>query len=458
MRRLTWREALALRLYSVSMWAAQPLLRRKLKRRAVQESGYAHAVPERFGRYTAAPRQSPDDPPLLWIHAVSLGETRAAGILLRELRRHAPQLPVLLTHGTATGRAEGQRLLADIGIPTDQQAWLPWDMPAAVQRFLAHYRPTLGLLMETEVWPNLVYHARQTGIPLWLVNARLNEKSFHGAQKRLPSLLLPAYRNLANVLAQSEADAQRLRALGAPVTAITGNLKFDEKPSPALLAQGQRWRSLFASVHANANTDANPITTKPIIALASSREGEEALWLEALAQNPQARLAAQWLLIPRHPQRFDEVAALVQSAGLNLSRRSAWQTNAAPHCADIWLGDSMGEMPLYYALADLALMGASFAPLGGQNLIEACACGTPVIVGPHTFNFAQAAQDAITSGAAERAVDMPQAIARALRLTQDPAALQAARTNARQFAASQGGAASAIAQAVLATFPALNGS
>ena len=427
-----WREALALRLYSLGVWAAQPLLRRKLRRRAVQEPGYAEAVPERFGCYAAPATPTPP----LWIHAVSLGESRAAGILLREIRQQQPSLPVLLTHGTATGRTEGQRLLADIGMAGDQQAWLPWDTPAAVARFLQHFRPRMGVLMETEVWPNLVHACQAANVPLWLVNARLNEKSFTGA-RRLPSLLPPAYRDLTGVLAQTEADGQRLQTLGANVLGITGNLKFDEQPAPALLQQGQHWRSLNAGGHG-----------KPVVALASSREGEEALWLDAIHRLPDPR-RVQWLLIPRHPQRFDEVAELVQGRGLTLSRRSQWQADQPLPTADVWLGDSMGEMPLYYRLADVALMGASFAPLGGQNLIEACACGCPVIVGPHTFNFAQAAEDAIAAGAAERAPDMQQAIHRALRLVQDAAMRTASRVSAQQFATAKGGAARATARRLL---------
>ncbi len=438
-------------LYSALAWAAQPLLRRKLRRRARAEPGYAHAVGERFGHYQGrAPAADPDPRPLLWLHAVSLGETRAAAILLQALRAQWPDMRLLLTHGTATGRAEGAKLLQ----PGDVQAWLPWDTPGAVRRFLRHFRPQIGVLLETEVWPNLIAACHAQGLPLVLANARLNERSLRQAQ-RLGWLARPAYRRLAAVWAQTEADAARLRLLGAPVQGVFGNIKFDVQPDSAQLAQGRRWRAQ---------------QPRPVLLLASTREGEEALWLQALEKKRQEALArkasvapdsianssadwiaggaVQWLLVPRHPQRFDEVAALLQAAGLSVSRRSQWGDAPAP--ADVWLGDSLGEMPLYYGLADAALLGGSFAPLGGQNLIEAAACACPLLLGPHTFNFAQAAEDACAACAAQRVADMGAALEAAARWLYNAAALAQARQAAQSFAQAHRGAAQATARAVAA--------
>ncbi|RMX03515.1 3-deoxy-D-manno-octulosonic acid transferase [Corticibacter populi] len=419
----------ALRAYGLAAWLAQPLLRRKLRRRAQAEAGYAEAVPERFGRYTT-PAQTQAE--LLWIHAVSLGETRTAGLLIAALRERIPDVRILLTHGTATGRAEGRQLLQG----GDLQCWLPWDTPGAVRRFFAHFRPAMGLLIETEVWPNLIDQAAHAGVPLWLVNARLNAKSLAGAQ-RLPALMRPAYAGLAAVYAQTEQDAGRLRAAGASVTAVTGNLKFDARPDARLLAQGRDWRTRFRQR-----------TGRPIVMLASSRAGEEAQWLNAIRTTAGAQ-DLQWLVVPRHPQRFDEVAALARERGLVVSRRSQWPADGeAPPAADLWLGDSMGEMALYYGLADLALLGASFEPLGGQNLIEACACGCPVVMGPHTFNFAQSAEDALAQGVAWRAGDMTQAVALALQQVRDPAQLRLCSTRAEAFAQHHRGALARLADAV----------
>jgi 3-deoxy-D-manno-octulosonic-acid transferase len=405
-------------LYSLVLLGAQPLLRRKLRRRGVAEPGYLEHVEERFGHYEA-----PAEPGRLWIHAVSLGETRAAAILVEALRQAQPGVRILLTHGTATGRAEGQRLLRE----GDAQAWLPWDTPGAVRRFLEHFRPCAGILMETEVWPNLAAACHGRGIPLALANARLSEKSLSQA-RRLTRLSRPAYGVLRAVWAQTEADARRLALAGATVQGVFGNLKFDANPAPALLAQGRDWRST---------------SPQPVVMFASSREGEEAQFLRAIPAHP----GVQWLLVPRHPQRFDEVAALVVQAGLSVARRSAWDDAPAP--AQVWIGDSLGEMPMYYAMADAALLGGSFAPLGGQNLIEAAACGCPVVMGPHTFNFSEAAELAQQAGAARRVASMEEGVRVAVELVRDAAARAEAVRASEAFAAAHRGAAEKTATAIL---------
>jgi 3-deoxy-D-manno-octulosonic-acid transferase len=422
-------------LYSLAMLGAQPLLKRKLKRRGEAEPGYLENVEERFGEY-----DQPAQPGALWIHAVSLGETRAAGILIDALRRQEPGIRILLTHGTATGRAEGEKLLRE----GDQQAWQPWDTPAAVQKFLGHFQPSAGILMETEVWPNLSAACSARGIPLALANARLSENSLAKA-RRVKRLSRPAYASLAAAWAQTEADARRLAEAGATVKGVFGNLKFDATPDAAQLAQGRAWRA--AQPH-------------PVVMFASSREGEEAEFLRILEANRAASrtgiagaatdsIAEQvrWLIVPRHPQRFGEVAELVREAGFTLSRRSSWGTG--PQDADIWIGDSLGEMALYYGLADVALLGGSFEPLGGQNLIEAAACGCPVVMGPHTFNFQEAAQLSQEAGAALRVEDMEAGLRRAVELAADAKARGEAVAAALGFAQAHRGAAQKTAAAVL---------
>ncbi len=412
-------------LYSLLVIGAQPFLRRKLKRRGAAEPGYLHAVDERFGWY-----RTPAEPGALWIHAVSLGETRAAAILLERLRQLRPDLRLLLTHGTATGRAEGERLLR----PGDRQAWLPWDTPKAVRRFLNHFQPAAGVLMETEVWPNLVDAAKERGLPLVLANARLNQKSLAQA-RRLKGLSRPAYGSLAAVWAQTEGDAQRLAQAGATVKGVFGNLKFDATPNLQQLEQGRRWRAGAG---------------RPVMMFASSREGEEAEFFRVLQANRQLLQAGsvQWLVVPRHPQRFDEVAALAVQHGFSVSRRSQWANGPKP--ADIWIGDSMGEMALYYGLAQGALLGGSFAPLGGQNLIEAAACSCPVVMGPHTFNFAEAAQLAESAGAAMRVESMEEGLRAAVALAASPVRLGDAVKAALTFSGAHQGAADKTASGVLA--------
>ncbi len=413
-------------LYNLLVWAVQPLLRRKLAHRAVAEPGYAVAVPERFGHYTHAPELQSE---LVWVHAVSLGESRAAAILLKALRESLPNVRILLTHGTSTGRTEGAKLLqAD-----DVQVWQPWDTPAAVQAFLRHFQPRVGLLMETEVWPNLVLQCAAAGVPLALVNARMSDKSMRSAL-RWPGLMRPTYAALTAVWAQTDVDAQRLRALGAAVQAVTGNLKFDAEPDALQVAQGKAWRTELQ---------------KPVCLLASSREGEEAQWLAAVQQVSGLDLA-HWLIVPRHPQRVDEVEALLRSAGLSVLRRSHWGVAgpAQQTHAQVWLGDSLGEMALYYSLADVALLGGSFEPLGGQNLIEAAACACPLVMGPHTFNFSEAAEQAEAAGAARRVTDMVAAVHEALDLAKTVPEHQAAAVAAASFLHAHQGAARRVAALV----------
>jgi 3-deoxy-D-manno-octulosonic-acid transferase len=425
---LSLRERLALTGYGQLMRLLLPLLMGRLLWRARQEPLYRAALPERVGL------GEPVRPGALWLHAVSLGETRAAEPLIQALRQACPDLRLLLTHGTATGREAGAALLRE----GDAQRWLPLDTPGATRRFLRRHRPALGVLMETEVWPALLHAAQQSGVPVVLANARLSEKSLRQSL-RFDALLRPAARSFTAVLAQTEEDADRLRQAGAPQARVEvcGNLKYDLQPSPALLATGLSWRAGLA---------------RPVVLAASWREGEDepllAAWQAALAQRVPSQPRPLLLLVPRHPQRFDEVGARVASSGLTVVRRSSWVgtgPGALARAADVWLGDSMREMPAYYACADVALLGGSFAPLGGQNLIEAAACGCPVVTGPHVFNFVQPVARALAAGAACPAPDLDRAVRQALALAGDIAAQTSARQAALGSVAADQGAAARMA-------------
>ncbi len=451
--RLRLVERCSLWLYGALMRLLQPLLLRKLRRRGQQEPGYLHQVPQRLGRY--------DTPAVLpgavWVHAVSLGETRAAGLLIDALRQRWPDMRLVLTHSTATGWAQGQSLLR----PGDVQVWFPWDTPQATRQFLQQHQPVFGVLLETEVWPFMVQACLQARVPLFLVNARLNDKSWRSA-RRWSWLSGPAYRGLQAVWAQSETDAQRLRSLGARVEGVLGNLKFDVQDQPQARALAQSWRARWRLGD----------RARPVVMLASTREGEEAEWLDALAAQPEREQAFRdagvlWLLVPRHPQRFDEVHAALQSRGMAVFRRSAlppgdgaWPVAAVQ--APVFLGDSLGEMPVYFQAADMALLGGSFKPLGGQNLIEAAAFGCPIIMGPHTYNFADAAQGAEASGAARRVANMDAALDQVLVWLKHPADLAQAQEQGWLMVAQSRGAAQRCAQAIMAegavSSPALGGS
>ncbi len=411
-------------LYASTLRLATPLYLLRLWRRGSAEPGYRFRLMERLGFY---PGPAPL-PGAVWLHAVSLGETRAAMPLVEALRRAQPDIRLLLTHGTATGRTAGRKLMAD----GDGQVWLPYDTPGAVLRFLRHFQPSVGVLMETELWPSLMREAQRLDVPVLLANARLSERSA-ARGRRLAALMHPAAARLAMVLAQTVDDARRLREAGAPQVMVSGNLKFDMTPSPRLTALGLQWRQRLS---------------RPVVLAASTREGEEGPLLAAWAALPPPRPLL--LLVPRHPQRFEEAAALARMQGLSLHCRTEWDDQPPPEAAaaDVWVGDSLGEMPLYFACADVALLGGSFAPLGGQNLIEAAACGCPVVMGPHTFNFAQASKQALLARAAQRVDNIQAGVQVAVNLASDPER-NAWVERSLGFANAHRGAAALISQQVL---------
>jgi len=352
--------------------------------RGRREPGYRQGIAERFGRYPVAGGTK-----LIWIHAVSVGEARAAAPLVEALRAALPDHRMLLTCTTAAGRDTLRQIHGADALVT----YLPYDLPGAVRRFLRHWHPRLGVLMETEVWPNLLAGCADERVPVVLANARMSEKSARG-YARWPGLGRAMFAGLAEVCAQSAADAARLRALGARNVAVTGNLKFDVEPDAGQLAAGRAWRERLG---------------RPVLLLASTREGEEELLLREGKQTSEATLI---VVVPRHPQRFDQVA---QWADTRRSRQEFPEAKTKVH-----LGDTMGEMAFYFAACDVAVIGGSFLPLGGQNLIEALACGAPVVVGPSMFNFAEATRLALEAGAAVQAADPGEALREAVGLLGDP--------------------------------------
>lgn len=411
-------------LYSLAWWLALPLVLLRLWRRGARERGYRQHWAERLGFY----RQSLTGQPILWVHAVSVGETRAAQPLVDALLANYPDHSILLTHMTPTGRAAGGALFAHYGARV-VQSYLPYDTGWMVARFLRHYKPRVGILMETEVWPNLVAQCVAQQVPLALVNARLSARSLRKAH-RFSTLMMQAARGLSCVAAQTEADAARLRQLGAAHVQVTGSIKFDVMPPHAALAAGRTLRTRIGA--------------RPVLLCASTREGEEALILDAFMALKDAELAhALLLIVPRHPQRFDQVARLVDARGLMLERRSRLGPEPSGMLAAevrVLLGDSMGEMFAYYAACDIAFIGGSLLPLGGQNLIEACALGKPVLIGPHTFNFSLVSEQAIAAGAAQRVADAADMLQHASVLLRDPAAMAGAGSQAQAFALQHRGA------------------
>ena len=381
--------------YRLLLWLLFPWVLVHLWWRGRRQPGYREHIRERFGWYQARPGR-----PVIWLHAVSVGETRAAEPLVRALAARYPGHELLLTQMTPTGRETAQQLFG--GAATI--VYLPYDYPSAVARFLARFRPRLGILMETEIWFHLVESCERLGVPLLLANARMSEKSARGYELVAP-LTRAALGGLAAVSAQTRGDADRLVRLGARDVEVTGNLKFDVALAPSLLVLGAELKQRIGQ--------------RPVLLAASTRKGEEELVLDALACIGVEGLLL--LLVPRHPQRFDEVAALLAKRNLNYVRRS--DNCALPPECGVLLGDSMGEMAAYYVACDLAFIGGSLLPYGGQNLIEACAVGRPLLFGRHMYNFAEASRLAVAVGAAIEVADAAALGERAGELLRDKAAM-----------------------------------
>jgi 3-deoxy-D-manno-octulosonic-acid transferase len=405
-------------LYSLLWWLALPLVLARLWWRGRHEPGYRSHLGERFGFYG---RPLPERLTIM-LHAVSVGETRAAEPLVEALLAGWPGCRILLTHMTPTGRATGRALFERHGERV-VQSWLPYDTGFMVGRFLRHFAPAACILMETEVWPNLLAGCRAHGVPVALVNARLSERSLRRGQ-RFGRLMGDAARAITLAAAQTEADAARIRSLGAPDVRVTGSIKFDVVAPEAALATGAWLRAQCGQ--------------RPVLLCASTREGEEALILDAFQRMPSRPDGMLLAIVPRHPQRFDEVARMAEARGLRLQRRSGLADGVGD--ADVLLGDSMGEMFAYYAACDCAFIGGSLLPLGGQNLIEACAVGRPVLVGQHTFNFLLATEDAVAAGAALRVPDADELLRQGARLLDDAALRERMGAHALAFAGQHRGA------------------
>jgi 3-deoxy-D-manno-octulosonic-acid transferase len=390
-------------LYSLLLYLALPFVPLRLLWRGIKQPAYRQHWGERFGFYHVSTTK-----PIIWVHCVSVGETRAAEPLVKALQTQYPQHQILITNTTPTGREASEALFGD----SIERVYLPYDVPFAVSNFLKHFKPKIGLIMETELWFNLIAACKQHEIPLLLLNARLSEKSASGYAK-LGQLASEGLQNLSAIAAQTEEDAARLQSLGTQNISVAGNLKFDVKPPADSVDKGLQLRMQLGE--------------KPIFLAASTRDGEEELILDAVRE-----LDLLTIIVPRHPQRFEAVAAILEKRNIAFQRKS--QLNSAGLQAQVLspqnipakagysyvkpythagsgpvilggtiiLGDTMGEMPMYYAACDFTFIGGSLLNYGGQNLIEAAAMGKPILIGEHTFNFAKATENAVEAGAAIR--------------------------------------------------------
>lgn len=379
-------------IYSLLLYLLVPWVLLRLAWRGLRNRGYWRRWRERFG---FVPRLSG---PTIWLHAVSVGEVRASAPLVKALARAYPGHRILITTMTPTGSATVRELFGD----SVAHCYVPYDLPTAVWRFLNRTRPRLAVIMETELWPNLFHQCQVRSIPLVLANVRLSEKSARG-YRRFAGLTRATLANVSAVGAQAAEDAERMRELGARQVEVTGNIKFEMELPVDLAARAARLRDSFGS--------------RPVWVAASTRDGEERLVLEAFARLREKLPELLLILVPRHPERFETAARLGVQRGFTLARRSAYPNSIPPGTA-ILLGDSMGELLLFYAAADVAFIGGSLVPLGGQNLLEAAALAVPVVFGPHMYNFRDISRMALERGAGRQvqsATELADAVADYLR-------------------------------------------
>ncbi|WP_025771989.1 lipid IV(A) 3-deoxy-D-manno-octulosonic acid transferase [Thioalkalivibrio sp. HK1] len=421
--------------YSISLYLTLPFFMARLLWRGIRNRGYWRRIGERFGFAPAAPADrkrgsSEIDPKPIWIHAVSLGEVQAAVPIIEALRERHPRISMIVTTTTPTGMEHIVRIFG-AGVV---HRYLPFDLPGAVARFLRDIRPQAGVIMETEIWPNLLAACRAQRIPVMLANARLSGRSAKG-YRRLPRLFIPAMRGFSCILAQSEDDARRLISIGASASDVEvgGNTKFDIRLPDDLGERASRLRAKWGA-------------GRGVLVAASTHEGEEERVLEAfeavLARYPKTLL----VLVPRHPERFDKVAAVVKGHGFSLSRRSHPHEEGGE--SQVFLADSMGELPLFLAAGDIAFIGGSLVEIGGHNSLEAAAVGRPVLFGPHLFNFAGISRDLIAAGAAKRVCDAPALGREVVSWLDDPQGRRDAGERGRAFVAANRGARDRIVAAI----------
>lgn len=377
---LTYWQRLERRIYSLVMYLLVPVILWRLAWRGISQRDYFRRWNERFGFFAA--RSGADG--AIWVHAVSVGEVAAATPLIVRLRERYPERPLVITTITPTGSARVSKVWGEQAF----HVYLPYDLPAAIQRFLHRARPAIAIVMETEIWPNLFLECARAGIPIVIANARLSERSL-GGYGPVRGLARMAVRCAHTVAAQSQADANRLIALGARPerVVVAGNMKYDLALPQGLAFKSASWRAGWGA-------------ERPVWIAASTHEMEEAAVLRAqlqvLAHYPDALL----LWAPRHPERFRAVEQHARDAGLIVTtRRVHGLPGLGSQCFVI---NTLGELLMFYATVDLAFVGGSLQPIGGHNVLEPAALGVPCLVGPHTFNFAEVTEHLIADGAALR--------------------------------------------------------
>lgn len=384
-------------LYTLLIYLATPLVLLYLFLRGLRSADYFKRWSERFARFDA-PQQTGG----IVVHAVSMGEVNAAGMMVKELARRFPEYPLCLTTLTPTGSARIRELFGDAVF----HVYVPFDLPVAVRGFLDRIKPRMLIIMETEIWPNLYHEAATRGIPILIVNARISERSV-GGYRRLQGLTGSALRKVSRIGAQSPVDRERLIEIGAtePQITVTGNMKFDAHMPPSLIEEGEAIRAAWG-------------TQRRVLVAGSTHEGDERALLAAFTRMLPGFPDALLVLVPRHPERFTRAAQLARQAGLAVALRSAGIS--CPAGTQCFVVDTMGELLRFYAACDVAFVGGSLDAIGGHNVLEPAALAKPVVVGPHTQNFAEITGQLLNCGAAMRVADDAELEAALSRLLSQP--------------------------------------
>jgi len=392
-------------LYTFLFHLGLPFIALRLWLRARKAPAYAQRIGERFAFGLPAMQRGG-----IWVHAVSVGESIAAAPMIRALLTRYPQLPVTITCMTPTGSERIQSMFANE--PRVQHCYLPYDFPWAASRFLDHVQPKIGVIMETELWPNHIHQCAKRGIPTVLANARLSERSARG-YARFARLTRPMLAEMSLIASQTQVEAQRFLDLGARAESVfvTGSIKFDLTIDPQLLERAEQQREAWGLVQ------------RPVWIAASTHAGEDEVVLSAHRDVLQSHPDALLIVVPRHPERFGSVFELTRQQGFSSVRRSTG--DPVTQATSVLVGDTMGELLFLYALANIAFVGGSLVPNGGHNLLEPAALDKPVLSGPHLFNFLEIAAMLRGAGALEEASDSAALSAAVKRLIEHPEAAKA---------------------------------
>ncbi len=363
--------------YSALFYLLIPFILVRLIWRSIKAPAYRYRWGERFAFYNRKFAQN-----VIWFHAVSVGEVESLFPLVKLIQQQHPDVKLLITTTTPTGSARIKAVMQE----SVEHVYLPYDIPCAVSRFMQCFKPRVAVIMETEIWPNLYACCGSNQVPLYIINARLSEKSASGYQ-RIPALVFPALAQVKLIATQTQDDARRFVAIGANTETVRtlGNIKFDVEVTNAIIDQGLQLKI-------------NLFTGRFVWLIASTHKDEEAIFLEIYKEIKPKIPELLLVIVPRHPERFGEVKKLCEQYQLAVVARSSGE--ACHQHVDVYLADTMGELKMLYAASDVAFVGGSMVPVGGHNILEAAAVGTPVLFGPYMMNFKDIAQGVLRQDAA----------------------------------------------------------